>query len=181
MEPHLFRVAPGAGSGESYSHEGEEFLYLVRGRLDIVLAGEKFQLRAGDSFYFSSKTQHSWSNPGKSGDAHPLDQHSADFLRSQTWNASSLNYWTPALRPNWFARREASPLELVDAAIQRIQSVNPQLNAVVWERFEKAREEARSAHLPDGPFTGVPFLTKDLGCTTAGEPDSGGSRFLEEE
>jgi amidase len=77
-------------------------------------------------------------------------------------------------------RREASPLELVDAAIERIQKVNPQLNAVVWERFEKAREEARSAHLPQGPFQGVPFLTKDLGCTTAGEPDSGGSRFLKE-
>jgi DNA-binding transcriptional MerR regulator/uncharacterized cupin superfamily protein len=66
MEPHMFRVAPGAGSGESYSHEGEEFLYLVRGRLDIELAGEKFQLRAGDSFYFSSKTQHRWVNPGNS-------------------------------------------------------------------------------------------------------------------
>jgi DNA-binding transcriptional MerR regulator/uncharacterized cupin superfamily protein len=65
MEPHLFRLAPGAGSGESYSHEGEEFLYLVRGQLDIELAGEQFQLRAGDSFYFSSKTQHRWSNPGK--------------------------------------------------------------------------------------------------------------------
>jgi DNA-binding transcriptional MerR regulator/uncharacterized cupin superfamily protein len=65
MEPHLFRLAPGAGSGDSYSHEGEEFLYLVRGRLDIELAGQEFQLRAGDSFYFSSKTQHRWSNPGK--------------------------------------------------------------------------------------------------------------------
>jgi len=65
MEPHLFRVAPGAGSGESYSHDGEEFLYLVRGRLDMVLDGKQFQLRAGDSFYFSSKTQHSWTNPGK--------------------------------------------------------------------------------------------------------------------
>jgi transcriptional regulator with XRE-family HTH domain len=65
MEPHLFRVAPGAGSGEAYSHEGEEFLYLVRGRLDIELAGEKFQLRSGDSFYFTSKTAHSWTNPGR--------------------------------------------------------------------------------------------------------------------
>jgi DNA-binding transcriptional MerR regulator/uncharacterized cupin superfamily protein len=65
MEPHLFRVAPGAGSGESYSHEGEEFLYLVRGRLDIELAGQPYQLRTGDSFYFSSKTQHHWVNPGK--------------------------------------------------------------------------------------------------------------------
>ncbi len=71
-------------------------------------------------------------------------------------------------------------MELVDAAIERIERVNPQLNAVVWERFERAREEARSAHLPDGPFRGVPFLTKDLGCATAGEPDSCGSRFLKE-
>lgn len=77
-------------------------------------------------------------------------------------------------------RREATPLELVDAAIERIERVNPQLNAVVWERFERAREEALSAHLPDGPFRGVPFLTKDLGCTTAGEPDSCGSRFVKE-
>jgi amidase len=77
-------------------------------------------------------------------------------------------------------RRETSPLELVDAAIRRIQGVNSQLNAVVWERFEKAREEAGSERLPQGPFTGVPFLTKDLGCTTDGEPDSGGSRFLKE-
>jgi amidase len=75
-------------------------------------------------------------------------------------------------------RRELRPLELVDAAIQRIERINPQLNAVVWERFEKARAEARSAELPEGPFQGVPFLTKDLGCTTAGEPDSSGSRFL---
>jgi amidase len=77
-------------------------------------------------------------------------------------------------------RGEASPLELVDAAIARIEKLNPQLNAVVWQRFAKAREEARSNRLPDGPFRGVPFLTKDLGCTTAGEPDSGGSRFLKE-
>jgi DNA-binding transcriptional MerR regulator/uncharacterized RmlC-like cupin family protein len=66
MEPHLFRIAPDAGSGEYYSHEGEEFLYLVRGRLAIWLGEEEFQLRAGDSFYFSSQTQHRWFNPGKS-------------------------------------------------------------------------------------------------------------------
>src|SRR5215468_1063056 len=71
---------------------------------------------------------------------------------------------------------KVSPLELVDAAIGRMEKVNPQLNAVVWTRFEKAREEARSKDLPRGPFTGVPFLTKDLGCTTAGEPESEGSR-----
>jgi DNA-binding transcriptional MerR regulator len=67
MEPHLFRVAPGAGSGEYYSHGGEEFLYLVRGRLAIWLGTEAFQLRAGDSFYFTSQTPHRWYNPGKTG------------------------------------------------------------------------------------------------------------------
>lgn len=65
MEPNLFRIAPRTGSGEFCTHEGEEFLYLVRGRLEIVLASEKFELRAGDSFYFASTTQHRWFNPGK--------------------------------------------------------------------------------------------------------------------
>jgi transcriptional regulator with XRE-family HTH domain len=65
MEPHLFSVAPGSGSGESYAHEGEEFLYVIRGRLSITLEGQDYDLHAGDSFYFRSQTQHHWSNPGK--------------------------------------------------------------------------------------------------------------------
>lgn len=65
MEPHLFRVAPGAGSGESYSHEGEEFLFILQGCLEIELeGGEHHRLEEGDSFYFESSTQHRWSNPG---------------------------------------------------------------------------------------------------------------------
>src|SRR5215467_538317 len=50
MEPHLFRVAPKAGSGESYTHEGEEFLYVLRGVLHISLQGEEYRLKSGDSF-----------------------------------------------------------------------------------------------------------------------------------
>jgi len=65
MEPHLFTIAPGAGSGESYSHEGEEFLFMLRGALDITLEGRPRRLRAGDSFYFESTTSHTWRNPGK--------------------------------------------------------------------------------------------------------------------
>lgn len=65
MEPHLFRIAPRAGSGESYSHEGEEFLYVLRGELEIAVNSRRFQLRAGDSFYFDSGTPHQWSNSGK--------------------------------------------------------------------------------------------------------------------
>lgn len=65
MEPHLFTIAPGAGSGDSYSHEGEEFLFVLRGALDIALESQEHKLRAGDSFYFESNTPHTWRNPGK--------------------------------------------------------------------------------------------------------------------
>jgi DNA-binding transcriptional MerR regulator/mannose-6-phosphate isomerase-like protein (cupin superfamily) len=65
MEPHLFRVAPLAGSGGSYSHEGEEFLFVLRGALSITLEGEQYRLKAGDSFYFESATPHHWKNPGR--------------------------------------------------------------------------------------------------------------------
>ena len=64
MEPHLFRVAPGAGSEEYYSHEGEEFLFVTKGRLNIFLESQQYRLRAGDSFYFQSSAPHRWENPG---------------------------------------------------------------------------------------------------------------------
>jgi DNA-binding transcriptional MerR regulator/mannose-6-phosphate isomerase-like protein (cupin superfamily) len=64
MEPHLFRIAPQAGSGESYTHEGEEFLYILQGELQISLEEEQYRLQPGDSFYFESATPHSWKNPG---------------------------------------------------------------------------------------------------------------------
>jgi DNA-binding transcriptional MerR regulator/quercetin dioxygenase-like cupin family protein len=65
MEPHLFRVEPKQGSGESYAHEGEEFLYVLRGELSISLRDEEYRLKAGDSFYFESATPHRWKNPGR--------------------------------------------------------------------------------------------------------------------
>jgi DNA-binding transcriptional MerR regulator/mannose-6-phosphate isomerase-like protein (cupin superfamily) len=64
MEPHLFRIAPRAGSGESYSHDGEEFLFVLRGELIISVEEEEFRLKTGDSFYFESTTRHQWRNPG---------------------------------------------------------------------------------------------------------------------
>ena len=65
-------------------------------------------------------------------------------------------------------RGEVSPKELTEAAIARIEAVNPQLDAVIRTRFDAARQEA-DGDLPDGPFRGVPILFKDLGCTVAGE------------
>jgi amidase len=67
-------------------------------------------------------------------------------------------------------RREVAPIELVDAAISRLEQLNPTLNAVVTPLFERAREAARSSDLPDGPFRGVPLLLKDFFCETAGDP-----------
>src|ERR1700733_4071049 len=63
---------------------------------------------------------------------------------------------------------EASPAELVEAAIGRIEAVNPKLDAVIRTRFGHARGDG-AGDLPDGPCRGVPFLFKDLGCTVAGE------------
>lgn len=61
MEPHLFRIAPGANSGGSYSHEGEEFLYLLQGKLEVWLDEmEHYVLQAGDSLYFESRQAHRW-------------------------------------------------------------------------------------------------------------------------
>ena len=66
MEPHLFRIAPRAGSGEAYTHEGEEFLHVLRGELHISLQDEEeYELKSGDSFYFESATPHRWRNPGR--------------------------------------------------------------------------------------------------------------------
>lgn len=76
--------------------------------------------------------------------------------------------------------REATPLELVDAAIERLEKVNPQLNAAIHLLYDEARESAGGA-LPDGPFRGVPFVMKDLVGGLAGQPLHNGMRFLKEE
>jgi amidase len=73
--------------------------------------------------------------------------------------------------------KQASPRELVDAAIARIQAHNPELNAVVTTLFDEARAEA-DGDLPDGPFRGVPFLLKDLDLAAKGVPIHAGLKFM---
>ena len=74
---------------------------------------------------------------------------------------------------------DVSPADLVEAAITRIEVLNPQLDAVIRTRFDAARAEAAGV-LPDGPFRGVPILLKDLGCFVAGEPTAFGLGPLRE-
>ena len=54
MEPHLFRIAPEAGSGDPYTHEGEEFIYVLRGELAIAVESKEYRLKPGDSFVHES-------------------------------------------------------------------------------------------------------------------------------
>jgi len=73
---------------------------------------------------------------------------------------------------------EVSPRDLVDAAIARIERVDPQLGSVIHPAFDEAR--AAAAAPPDGPFRGVPTLMKDIGGAEAGRPYCAGMRFLKD-
>ncbi len=75
------------------------------------------------------------------------------------------------------ANGTCTPSELIEAAIERIEAFNPQINAVIVPLFERALAEAAEP-LPDGPYRGVPLLLKDLGCHVAGVTTFGGTRFL---
>jgi amidase len=77
------------------------------------------------------------------------------------------------------ASGELSARELLDAAVKHAERVNPELNAIVHPDYEGAAEIAEGP-LPDGPFTGVPFLFKDLGAGLAGQPLHMGNRLLKE-
>lgn len=72
---------------------------------------------------------------------------------------------------------EVSPRELVDAAIARIERVDPALGSVIHRAFDEGRQAAATA---DGPFRGVPVLMKDIGGAEAGRPYCAGMRFLKD-
>src|SRR5690349_3459855 len=74
-------------------------------------------------------------------------------------------------------QREVSAAELLDAAIARVEARNPAINAII-HRMDKDARWAIAAGLPAGPFTGVPYLLKDLGALYAGTPTTGGSAFF---
>jgi amidase len=76
--------------------------------------------------------------------------------------------------------KDVTPAELAEAAIERIERHNGTLNAVVHKAYDEARAAAAKAST-EGPFAGVPFLIKDLGCPVGGWPRTSGSRFTKDD
>jgi len=76
-------------------------------------------------------------------------------------------------------KKELKPIELVEAAIETVEQLNPKLNAVITPMFENAIMEAKG-NIPDGPFKGVPFLLKDICAEHEGFRHTEGSDFLGE-
>ena len=74
------------------------------------------------------------------------------------------------------ASGKVSPVEMVNAAIERVERYDGALNALTYRWFEAARQLASSSDLPEGPFRGVPYLLKDLYAAEAGKPLSNGSK-----
>ncbi len=74
-------------------------------------------------------------------------------------------------------RREVTPEELLDAAIERVEARNPAVNAVIMKLYDYGRKAIANG-LPEGPFRGVPFLMKDLTSSVAGVRMTRGSRFF---
>ena len=64
---------------------------------------------------------------------------------------------------------ELTPVEILESTIERIERIDPEVNAVIHRSFDQARREA-SGQLPDGAFRGVPMLLKDLWPASDGDP-----------
>ena len=69
-------------------------------------------------------------------------------------------------------RKEVTAGEVIEEAIARIEVRNPAVNAVVNKMYDHARKVI-AAGLPSGPFTGVPYLLKDLGVQYTGAVTAG--------
>ena len=74
-------------------------------------------------------------------------------------------------------RKDVSPNDLLDAAIERVEARNAAVNAVVMRLYDFGRKAIEDG-LPNGPFCGVPFLLKDLGGWLEGGKVTRGSRFF---
>ena len=98
-------------------------------------------------------------------------------LRSTMAELSDLAFLDATAQAELVRRKEVQSIELVEAAIERIERLNPTLNAVVTPMYDHARAAA-TGELPDGPFSGVPFLLKDIRAFISGVRATSGSNLL---
>ncbi|ABV33318.1 MULTISPECIES: cupin domain-containing protein [Pseudothermotoga] len=69
VDPTLVTLAPGAQTEEEGYHEGDEFGYVLQGRVDLWLDGVRYRLAQGDCFYYRADKKHFLKNPSKKKDA----------------------------------------------------------------------------------------------------------------
>lgn len=74
--------------------------------------------------------------------------------------------------------KKVTALEVLEAAIEKIEAYNPAINAVVYTMFDIARKTLANNSYPSGAFSGVPFLVKDLLLELKGHPTTASSEFL---
>ncbi|HYN31264.1 MAG TPA: amidase [Ilumatobacteraceae bacterium] len=98
-------------------------------------------------------------------------------------NADDTQWLDATAQAELIATNEATSTELIDAAIERIERLDGDINAVIMRWFDRARAQAAAFDgLPllserrSTPFAGVPFLIKDLGIHAAGMPLTSGNR-----
>jgi len=75
---------------------------------------------------------------------------------------------------------DTTPQEVLEQSIERIEAINPGINAVIHPLFEKARTQLANGEIANGPFYGVPLLVKDLLCATESDPYHAGMGLLRE-
>jgi amidase len=92
----------------------------------------------------------------------------AGFIEYETYDATGL----AAL----IAGGQVSAAEVLDAAIERAERLQPSINGITIPLYEHARAAARTG-LPAGPLSGVPFLLKDLGAQLTGTRTSGSGKL----
>jgi len=65
MEPILYEIEPGGESGRDYyTHNGEEFIFVLEGQLEVQIESKIYELEEGDSLYFKSTQKHKFRNVG---------------------------------------------------------------------------------------------------------------------
>lgn len=77
------------------------------------------------------------------------------------------------------ASRQVSAAEVLEAAIARMEAVNPAINAVILSLVDQARAEVANG-APEGPLAGVPWLIKDISAQVKGTPTTAGSRLFKD-